>query len=103
MPHSLSSLAFAVMAVVGRDGASGPELVQMAAGGAPFFWTGAGSHVLRTARRLADDGYLRTRTEPATTRPRTIYELTPQRPSQIWRASATSARVMPSGAQGANT
>jgi DNA-binding PadR family transcriptional regulator len=78
MPQTLSSFAFAVMAVVGRDGASGPELVQMASGGAPFFWTGAGSHVLRTARRLADDGYLRTGTEPATTRPRTIYQLTPK-------------------------
>ena len=64
------------MAVIGRDGASGPELVQMAGGGAPFFWTGAGSHVLRTARRLTDDGYLSTRTEPATTRPRTVYQLT---------------------------
>jgi DNA-binding PadR family transcriptional regulator len=78
MPRALSSFSFAVMAVTGRDGASGPELVRMARGGAPFFWTGAGSHVLRTARRLADDGYLRTRTEPATTRPRTIYELTPK-------------------------
>jgi PadR family transcriptional regulator, regulatory protein AphA len=78
MPQTLSSFAFAVMAVVGRDGASGPELVQMASGDAPFFWTGAGSHVLRTARRLADDGYLRTRTEPASTRPRTIYQLTPK-------------------------
>jgi PadR family transcriptional regulator, regulatory protein AphA len=76
MPHELTSFAYAVMAVIGRDGASGPDLVRMAAGGAPFFWTGAGSHVLRTARRLADDGYLSTRSEPATTRPRTIYALT---------------------------
>jgi DNA-binding PadR family transcriptional regulator len=76
MPDALSSFSFAVLAVVGRDGASGPELVQMAGGGAPFFWAGAGSHVLRTARRLADDGYLSTRTEPAKTRPRTVYELT---------------------------
>jgi len=76
MAQMLSSFSYAVMAVIGRDGASGPELVQMAGGGAPFFWTGAGSHVLRTARRLADDGYLSARTEPATTRPRTIYELT---------------------------
>jgi DNA-binding PadR family transcriptional regulator len=76
MPRTPSAFSFAVMAVIGRDGASGPELVQMAGGGAPFFWTGAGSHVLRTARHLADDGYLSTRTEPAKTRPRTVYELT---------------------------
>ena len=78
MTRALSSFSFAVMAVIGRNGASGPDLVEMIGGGAPFFWTGAGSHVLRTARRLADDGYLRTRTAPATTRPRTIYELTPK-------------------------
>jgi DNA-binding PadR family transcriptional regulator len=78
MPSTLSSFSYAVMAVIGRGGASGPELVQMASDGAPFFWTGAGSHVLRTARGLADDGYLRTRNEPAKTRPRTVYELTPK-------------------------
>jgi DNA-binding PadR family transcriptional regulator len=78
MTLTLSSFSYAVMAVVGRNGASGPELVRMASGGAPFFWTGAGSHVLRTARRLADDGYLRTHSEPAKTRPRTVYQLTPK-------------------------
>jgi DNA-binding PadR family transcriptional regulator len=80
------------MAVIGRDGASGPELVQMAGGGAPFFWSGAGSHVLRTARALADDGYLRTRTEPAKTRPRTVYELTPKgrRAMREWLAEPSS-------------
>lgn len=78
MSPTLSSFSYAVMAVIGREGASGPALVQMAGGGAPFFWSGAGSHVLRTARRLADDGYLRTRTEPAKTRPCTVYELTPK-------------------------
>jgi PadR family transcriptional regulator, regulatory protein AphA len=72
----LSPFSYAVMAVVGRDGASGSELVEMASGGAPFFWTGASSHVLRTARRLADAGYLSAHHEPATTRPRTIYHLT---------------------------
>jgi PadR family transcriptional regulator, regulatory protein AphA len=66
------------MAVIGRNGASGPKLVEMASGGAPFFWTGAGSHVLRIARRLSNDGYLETRTEAAKTRPRTIYQLTPK-------------------------
>ena len=92
MTHTLSSFSYAVMAVIGRGGASGPELVQMASGGAPFFWTGAGSHVLRTARRLADDGYLSTRTEPATTRPRTIYELTDKGREEIraWLAEPSA-------------
>jgi DNA-binding PadR family transcriptional regulator len=80
MPRSLSTelrpLSYAVMSLVGRNGASGPELVEMATGAAPLFWTGAASHVLREARRLADDGFLSARTEPAKTRPRTVYELT---------------------------
>ena len=69
-------MSYPVMSLVGRNGASGPELVEMATGAAPLFWTGGGSHVLREARRLADDGYLSARTEPAKTRPRTRYELT---------------------------
>ena len=72
----LRPLSFAVMSLVGRDGASGPELLEMATGAAPLFWTGGASHVLREARRLADDGYLSARTEPAKTRPRTVYEMT---------------------------
>jgi DNA-binding PadR family transcriptional regulator len=81
-----------VMAKIGRDGVSGPELVEKARTGAPFFWTGAGSHVLRTARRLAEDGYLRTRTQPAKTRPRTVYELTSKgrRAMREWLAEPSS-------------
>jgi DNA-binding PadR family transcriptional regulator len=84
------------MAVIGRGGASGTELVQMASGGAPFFWSGAGSHVLGTARRLADDGYLRTRREPAKTRPRTVYELTAKgrRAIRAWLAEPSSFPVI---------
>jgi DNA-binding PadR family transcriptional regulator len=48
----------------------------MATGAGPLFWTGAGSHVLRVARRLAEDGYLSVRSEPAKTRPRSRYTLT---------------------------
>src|SRR5919202_5516231 len=72
----LRPLSGPVMALVGRNGASGPELLEMATGAAPLFWTGGATHVLREARRLADDGYLSTRREPARTRPRTVYEMT---------------------------
>ena len=75
MSRSLSPISYAVMSLVGANGASGPELVEMATAAAPLFWTGAGSHVLRVARRLADDGYLIARTEPAKTRPRTVYTM----------------------------
>lgn len=73
---NLRPMSYAVLSLVGRDGASGPELVEMATGAAPLFWTGAASHVLREARRLADDGYLSARTASAKTRPRTVYEMT---------------------------
>jgi DNA-binding PadR family transcriptional regulator len=73
---ALRPLSCPVLALVGRNGASGPELVEMAGGAAPLFWTGGGSHVLREAKRLAEDGYLSTRTERAKTRPRTVFELT---------------------------
>jgi PadR family transcriptional regulator AphA len=72
----LRPISYAVMSLVGRNGASGPELMEMAAGAAPLFWTGAATHVLREARRLADDGYLSARTERGKTRPRTVYEMT---------------------------
>jgi DNA-binding PadR family transcriptional regulator len=72
----LRPISYAVMSLVGQHGASGPELVEMAGGAAPLFWTGAATHVLREARRLADAGYLSARAEPATTRPRTVYEIT---------------------------
>jgi len=89
---SLRSLSCPVLALVGRGGASGPELVEMATGAAPLFWTGGGSHVLREARRLADDGYLSARTEPAKTRPRTIYELTDKGRAAVreWLAQPSS-------------
>lgn len=63
------------MSLVGRHGASGPELVEMAQGAAPLFWTGAATHVLREARRLADDGYLDARREAAKTRPKTVFTM----------------------------
>ena len=92
MPSPLSPASYLVMAKIGRDSVSGPELVKKASAGAPFFWTGAASHVLRTARRLADDGYLRARSEPAKTRPRTVYELTAKgrRAMRDWLAEPSS-------------
>jgi DNA-binding PadR family transcriptional regulator len=88
----LSPISYTVMSLVGRNGASGPELVEMATGGGALFWTGAASHVLRVARRLAGDGYLRTRTEPAKTRPRTVYELAPKgrRAFRAWLAEPST-------------
>lgn len=76
MSTELTPISYAVMSLVGRNGAAGPELVEMATAAGPLFWTGAASHVLRVARRLAEEGYLTARSEPAKTRPRTVYEMT---------------------------
>jgi len=90
--RGLRPLSCPVMALVGRDGASGPELVEMATGAAPLFWSGGGSHVLREARRLADDGYLSARPEPAKTRPRTVFTLTQKgrRAMRQWLAAPST-------------
>jgi PadR family transcriptional regulator, regulatory protein AphA len=88
----LRPISYAVMSLVGANGASGPELLEMATGAAPLFWAGGGTHVLREARRLADDGYLKARTEPAKTRPKTIYEMTAKgrRAFRKWLAAPSS-------------
>lgn len=92
MSNELSPISYAVMSLVGRNGASGPELVEMASGAAPLFWTGAGSHVLRVARQLADEGYLVANTEPAKTRPRTVYTMSAKgrRTFRAWLAQPSS-------------
>lgn len=64
----------------------------MAERGSPLFWTGATSHVYREARRLAELGYLSARSEPALTRPRTVFSLTPRglRAMREWLAAPSS-------------
>jgi len=94
MSSGLSPISYAVMSLVGRAGASGPELVEMATGAAPLFWTGAASHVLRVARRLADDGYLSATSEPAKTRPRTMYRMT-ERGQTAFRAWLAAPSAYP--------
>lgn len=92
MSSKLSPISYAVMSLVGRNGASGPQLVEMASGAAPLFWTGAGTHVLRVARRLADEGYLLARSESAKTRPRTVYTMSAKgrRAFRTWLAQPSS-------------
>jgi len=62
--------------MVGRGGGSGPDLAEGARRGAPLFWTGGASQLYAELRRLTRLGYLAARTEPAKTRPRTVYSLT---------------------------
>jgi DNA-binding PadR family transcriptional regulator len=84
----LRPISYTLFAGVGRNGASAPELVEMAERGAPLFWTGAKSQVFAEARRLARLGYLKATSEPAKTRPRTVYRLTARglRAMRAWLA-----------------
>jgi DNA-binding PadR family transcriptional regulator len=71
----LTPFSYVILALVGRDGAGPHDIVRMMREGA-LFWTTSESHYYAEPRRLAELGYLRARTEPGRTRPRTHYELT---------------------------
>jgi len=77
MSSALTGLSCAVLSLVGRSGATTPDLVEMGSRGAPFFWTSGESQIYSEVRRLAELGYLTRSKEPGRTRSRTRYELTP--------------------------
>jgi DNA-binding PadR family transcriptional regulator len=76
MSSDLKPFSYAVLAVIGDGGASTPELVEMVSRGGPFFWTRAPTQAYDEPPRLERLGYLKSRTEPARTRPRRVYKLT---------------------------
>jgi DNA-binding PadR family transcriptional regulator len=71
----LTPFSYVILALVGRDGAGPHDIVRMMREGS-IFWTTSESHYYAEPRRLAELGYLKARTEPGRTRPRTHYELT---------------------------
>jgi DNA-binding PadR family transcriptional regulator len=72
----LRPISYAVLAMVGQRGGSGPELAEGAGRAAELFWAGGASQMYAELRRLTRLGYLSERREPAKTRPRTVYHLT---------------------------
>ncbi len=78
MPASLSPipLSYVILAAVGDHGASTPELVDMASRG-DVFWTSSPSQVFTEPKRLLKLGWVSAAKQPATTRKRTVYHLTP--------------------------
>ena len=88
---NLTTLSFAVLAAVGRGGASTPELVDIARRGAPLLWTSAESQMYSEPKRLSELGYLRSRKEPGKTRSRTFYTLTAKGRRALVRWLATPA------------
>jgi DNA-binding PadR family transcriptional regulator len=74
-PGGLTPFSYVILALVGRGGAGPHDIVRMMREGA-IFWTTSESHYYAEPKRLAKLGYLKARTEPGRTRPRTHYELT---------------------------
>jgi PadR family transcriptional regulator AphA len=77
-PEDLNGLSYVVMTLIGRNGASAHELVQMARRGQRLYWAGAESKMYAEPKRLERLGYANSRKEPGKTRERTYYTLTPK-------------------------
>jgi DNA-binding PadR family transcriptional regulator len=71
----LKGLSYVVLTLIGRNGASAHDLVQMARRGQRLYWAGAESKMYAEPKRLQRLGYLRSRKEPGKTRERTYYTL----------------------------
>jgi DNA-binding PadR family transcriptional regulator len=76
MSSNLNPLSYVVLALIGRNGASAHELVQMARSGQRPHYSGAASKIYAEPKRLARLGYVNARKEPGKTRERTFYTLT---------------------------
>jgi DNA-binding PadR family transcriptional regulator len=73
--EELGAFSFAVLALVGRGGASPHDIVRLMREGS-ILWTTSESHFYAEPKRLAKLGYLTSEKRPGSTRERTFYELT---------------------------
>ncbi len=78
MSNPLTPLSYVVLAMVGRDGASAYELVQMAESGQRLYWAGGASKIYAEPKRLAQFGYLDSELRAGKRRTRPFYTLTDQ-------------------------
>jgi PadR family transcriptional regulator, regulatory protein AphA len=69
-------LSYVILAAIGEQGASTPELVDMASRGG-MFWTSSPSQIYAEPKRLLALGWVTSKKRPAKTRSRTVYRLTP--------------------------
>jgi PadR family transcriptional regulator, regulatory protein AphA len=86
MSNRLTSLSYVVLAMVGRDGASAYDLVQMTESGQALYWAGAASKIYAEPKRLEQLGYLDSELRAGKRRKRPFYTLTDQglRALQEW-------------------
>jgi DNA-binding PadR family transcriptional regulator len=76
MAADLRPISYAILALVGRGGASAPEIARMFRQGSPLYMSAAESHAYAEPQRLAKLGYLSSEKQAGKTRPRTVYALT---------------------------
>ncbi len=87
----LTPFSYAVLTLVGRDGAGPHDLVRMARQGR-VYWTAADSQWYAEPKRLAKLGFLRAEKRPGRTRERTHYTLTETGRAALLEWAAEPAR-----------
>jgi len=87
----LTPFSYAVLTLVGRDGAGPHDLVRMARQGR-VYWTAADSQWYSEPKRLAKLGFLRSEKRPGRTRERTHYTLTEPGRAALLEWAAEPAR-----------
>lgn len=87
----LTPFSYAVLTLVGRDGAGPHDLVRMARQGR-VYWTAADSQWYSEPKRLAKLGFLRAEKRPGRTRERTHYTLTEAGRAALLEWAAEPAR-----------
>src|SRR5216683_7848732 len=78
MSSELTGLSYAVLTLIGRNGAGPHDLVRMTRAGQRLYWAGAESKIYAQPKRLEQLGYLTSEKTPGKTRERTHYRLTEQ-------------------------
>ncbi len=74
--RELTPFSYAVLNLIGRNGAGPHDLVRMARSGQRLYWAGAESKIYAQPKRLEQLGYLSSEKLPGRTHPRTHYRLT---------------------------
>jgi PadR family transcriptional regulator, regulatory protein AphA len=90
----LTLFSYEILGLVGRGGAGAHDLRRMAQQGRLLDWAGETRYYVEP-KRLARLGYLASRTEPGTTRERTVYTLTEKGLAALRAWAATPVRVAP--------
>jgi len=76
MSSELTGLSYAVLTLIGRNGAGPHDRVRMARAGQRLYWAGAESKIYAQPKLLEQEGYLTSEKRPGKTRERTHYMLT---------------------------